>query len=461
MFRSPSQVDSGIADSIDQEPVDQSEPAAGADPAPPAGDRVPTTPSDDEDERALHGFLATRYRGRWAGSDEDHDLYQSLSLRFEHPSIEGLTGSFFGRAAWDADGNNAPDSSLFSLQDGFDSDLTGRIYHAYLDLEGAGARPDLRVGRQTLQETPLILSFDGFQFETRALGERQARIGGYGGIPVIYYESSPQGDLSFGLYGTMQPWEDATLRLDWMHLEDDNLLGAHSDDLFSIDIRQGVFAEGYTARLGGAFSALEDDGRDFELTAQYLDESADLTLDLRYYRLLDTQADLALPLDLLFAVLFELFPYHQATFLASKEWETFGIELGADLRRVDESDDVGTFNRDFDRFHATGTLRDLLPEPWTFSATAELWDSPSDRIESWGADFSRRVRRGWDASIGTYYSLFKYDFQVQEERDHVRTSYLRLGYRTGAAWRFGLRYDFERNDFDDFHRLQLETTWSF
>lgn len=64
-------------------------------------------------------------------------------------------------------------------------------------------------------------------------------------------------------------------------------------------------------------------------------------------------------------------------------------------------------------------------------------------------------------TLGSYYSLYEYDLSSGEERDHVRTTYLDLRWKTGLGRRWALRYEFERNDFDDYHDVRLEYAWSF
>jgi hypothetical protein len=71
-------------------------------------------------------------------------------------------------------------------------------------------------------------------------------------------------------------------------------------------------------------------------------------------------------------------------------------------------------------------------------------------------DFGEKVV----ASIGSYYSLYKYDLYLVEERDDVRTYYLRLRYKGGPSWSCDLRYEYE-DSFDDYSTLRMGATWLF
>ena len=74
---------------------------------------------------------------------------------------------------------------------------------------------------------------------------------------------------------------------------------------------------------------------------------------------------------------------------------------------------------------------------------------------------SRPFGSGVDASLGSYYSLFKYDLFSIEERDDVRTYYLALRWKRSSASAFDLRYEYEDSEFGDFQTLRLGARWSF
>ena len=198
------------------------------------------------------------------------------------------------------------------------------------------------------------------------------------------------------------------------------------------------------------------------MRASYYAENSDLVLQASWYRLLQTQGNLTAPFDPYYATLYDLFPYSQAGLLASKSFGPhFDLQTGVDFRRVSEEQDIGQFNRDFNRLFATTGIRGVLPANLDLSLTGEVWDSPSTDISTYGADLSRKFNEKFDAGIGTYYSLFKYDLYQNRELDDVRTWYLKFAWKRAANTMFELRYEFENDSSADYHSLRLGATWHF
>lgn len=415
----------------------------------------------EEDEGfPLHGYVSMRYRGRWGGNDADHDVYQVLALDFGDAKRFPVTGHVMTQLSWDVDGDTDADGefAFFSLSDTYDSRLTGRLYHAYADFHDFAPLETLRIGRQLIYDTPEVAWFDGLRVESGASSRRRVKYGAYAGIPVHPYESSPEGDAVFGLYGEGRPWKGGRARLDWMHFDGENLNGDHDDDLFAGSVWQEV---GKGTSVEASHTRLEGDPRDVKLAMRHFDLEGDLTLEVSYYELVRTQKDQSLQLDPFFSTLFEYFPFHQVGVLASKGiGDNVIVQGGADLRRVEDEDDVGAFNRDFERYFLITTFDDL-PHDLSLALTGETWKSAGSDIDSWGVDVSRDFGEEMTASLGTYYSLFKYNYYLDEERDHVRTYFANVRLRKGGSASFDMRYEFEDNDFDEFHVLRLGATWRF
>ena len=434
---------------------------AGENAAPTMGGRQDNSEGAEPDERAcypIRGTLSSRYRGRWESDAKDHDLYQVLTLETGDAESDRVTAHFMGQAAYDLDGADSEGNyAFFSLEDTYDSAITARLYHAYADVHTSGL-DTLRLGRQLIYETPEVAYFDGVRVETEELGDKDVQFGVYGGIPVHPFESSPAGDLILGVSGEARPWRGSRVRLDWMHLEDESLLGENQDDLATLSLDQS-FESGF--RVGGEYSLLEGEERDFRLRASAYAEEQDLACEVSFYKLLRTQSERSIPFDPFFATLFELFPYWQSRVLFSKGFEAgITLEAGFDLRLVDDSNDVGEFNRDFERYHLTTTL-DELPADLELSLTGELWESEDSDIRSWGLDLRRQLTDELSATVGTYFSLFKYELYTDEEHEDVRTWYTALAWRRAKGPRFDVRYEFEDADIDQFHYLRLGATWSF
>jgi hypothetical protein len=438
-------------------PPTQGEPAAPAADAKAPADAAPQAAAASHPYR-ISGSLSSAYRGRWTSGADDQDVYEVLSLDFGDPAHNRWTGHMLGRLSGDLDGNNGGSDPFFNLDDTKSGAVDGRLYDAWGQLNGVGPFEQVRIGRQWNYDTPEVAWFDGVSAETREKGSKRTQFGAYGGIPVRLYESSHTGDQLFGLYAQTHPWKGSRVRADWLHLEDDSLLGKHNDDLLGLDVSQDA---GKNLRLEGNYTRLEQHDRDLLLRATWSQAESDLVLQASYYELLHTQFDNALELDPFSTALFEYFPFHEFRLLGSKGvGKHLSLEGGADVRRVEDDSDIGQFNRDFERYYATANLIDSLPAGLGLSATGEIWDSNGSDIRSWGADLSRKWNGGVDGSLGTYYSLFKVDLVSGEERDDVQTYYVKLRWKRKST-RWDLRYEYEDDDPDPFHILRVGMTWLF
>lgn len=408
----------------------------------------------------LHGALVLRYRYRSGAEETDSDLYATLDLDFGNPEQDQVSGRLSANAAVTIGEREEGRSELFGLQDTYSGSTLDHVYEAYLDVHTWDALRTLRVGRQQSYETPVFLWFDGLYVESEPCPEHGGFVGGYGGRPVHEYDSRRRSrDELYGLFAGAPLWEGGRARFDWLHLEDGSVLGYADDDLYELtcwqDVARGVDLEASYSRLGG-------ESRDYRVRASAVDPEGGFTLRLSLYELLASQALRPLEINPFFTALGTLHPYRQAQVVGTKlvgDW--LHLEGGADLRRVEDDADLGPSNRDVDRYHVTGTVIGLGDEGLDLSLTGETWDGGSTETEAWGADLTQRVSDSLRASAGSYYSLYKYDELTGEERDHVRTYYLRARLKHSENLALRLLIEFEDNDYDDFQTVRLGLTWTF
>jgi len=406
----------------------------------------------------LRGQLISRYWLRRTDDTTDQDLYETLLLDFGDEKRDAVTGHLMGRIAADLDGRTNGDAQFFGLNDAVGDDVDGRLYDAYADLHRVPGLLLVRVGRQLIHETPELAWFDGLRAETQPWGEAELQVGVYGGAGTHLYESSASGDWTIGFYGQGRPWRGGRVRLDWMHLEDRALLGSHDNDLLGAGVWQTIGQ----LQLEGQYTRLEDRDRDVRARAAFTEPEAELLAQVTFYQLLSPQNDLVLEIDPFFNALHELSPYWQTGALLGKGlFEHTELQVGADLRRVDDRSDVGTFNRDYDRWFATLHVRDLPVKGLSIAVTGDVWHSDGQQVSTWGADLGYAIGEATRVSAGSYYSLYKFDLFANSERDHVRTYFGKLQHRASKAWSLDGSYEFEQTDFDDYHALRLGVTWRF
>jgi len=126
-----------------------------------------------------------------------------------------------------------------------------------------------------------------------------------------------------------------------------------------------------------------------------------------------------------------------------------------------DNSDEGKFNRDYDHVYLTPTLDDVCIDGLSMSLTGDYWGSDGgEDVSSWGADISMKVDEQIRMSIGTYYSLYKHDLGTNRERDRVRSYYVNGEYRLENL-RLRLGYEFEHDEFEDYHQLQARIVWTF
>jgi len=426
---------------------------------------TPAVPTDSEEPRWLdalrkvpiHGLFSTTYRGRWTSGDTDNDLRAWLYLDLGDPEQDKFTGRFNGILYWDLDRQQNGQDPYYDINDTYDHSLEGRLYEAYVEAHVDGLSV-ARAGRVQILETPVLAWFDGAYVETEEATERDVFFGAYGGVPVHTFESSSSGDGMFGAFVGGRPWTGAKLRFDYMRFQDENYFGDHNNDLYNLGwwqtLVEGVFLE-------ADYSRLDDSSRDVLGRVTYYDTDSDFMVQASYYELLHTQADLALEVDPFYGALLELYPYYQTRFLASKsllEW--IYLEGGTDIRRVKDGDDEGDFNRDFERYYFVTSFQDVWRDGLDFSINGDAYNSDGNDTQAWGLDATRRFDEQWEGSLGTYYSLYKYDYLDGNERDNVRTYYVKAEYDRTENLAFDLGYEFE-DSFQDYQTLRVGMSWRF
>ncbi|MEY4673641.1 MAG: hypothetical protein RL148_1425 [Planctomycetota bacterium] len=412
-------------------------------------------PAPSSPATKLRGSLATRYWLRWTSNDTDQDVFSTLSADYGDEQKDAVTGRFVGRLALDIDGY---DETFGSINDSYGSRQDALLYDLYADFHRVDGFEKVRVGRQSIWETPEFVYFDGAHAVSEEIGTTKLQFGAYGGASTHLYEASNDGDWTAGVYSQARPWKGGRLRLDYLYLEDEARLG-HENDLLAAGWWQ-TLAENLLADV--QYSRLEDEDRDVRVRGSWRHAPSDFFVQASWYKLLTTQGDLVLELDPYYGSLLELKPYHQTSLSAAKGiGDHLRLTAGTDLRRVSDDADVGTNNRDYDRYYFTVAVIDLPVEGLTAGVTADLWDSDGRTVDTWGADLTYQVSADTSASVGSYYSAWKYDIVSEEERDDVRTWFVRGRHKLSRRTTLDLGYELEDNDIDDFHFLRMGATWRF
>ncbi len=426
-------------------------------PAAAASGGAPPPAVTKEPEPELHGWISFQARSRWTSDEQDHDAYAGVSLDYGRTDVNELSAHVYGRLAADLDGREQQTSVFRSLADTRAGDVEALLYHAYVDWTPKDGSVALRVGRQYDARTPEFLHLDGVSAHTHAMGKSAVEVGAYAGIPVRLYESAA-GDSAFGAWAEGRPWKGGRARVDWMHLDDDGVLGDGTNDLVALDVGQRLGACSAEART----TLLEGEERDLRLRAQHTDPESGAVLRGTFYELFETQRERALELDPFTSALQDFFPYRQfgATWSRplGKRWD---LDLGADIRRVRDDADVGEFNRDWERWRATVTAHDFGVRGLAVSVTMDRWDGDARDTSTWGADATYRPVDAWRFSLGSEYALYEYDLYGEHERDDVRSWYLRVKHDATRALTLDLAYEYEDAATETYQFLRWGASWRF
>ena len=450
-------------------PQDQAKPAPVVDEARIAADHLRATdlgtvkprPTDEPKAPsafAVHGSLSTRYRLRAVGSDNDQELTTYLDVSIGSADVDPFSLHLSGRGYADLDGAER-NSRLRGIEDSYGEAVTGRLYHAHLDLHVLPGFEVARAGRQTLDDTPISLHFDGARLQTDALGRAGLWAQAYVGAPVHLFESARSGDLLGGVAAGVSPWNGGRARVDWLHLEDRVRTGTRRDDLLGLSLWQDLGA-GNSLRLD--HTRLGSEARD--LTAHLRGDGGDLGLrgNLRWYQLLEPQRALVTELDPYFEALFEQDPFHQVRLDLDQDLAgPFGITAGLDVRRLEDASRAGIHNREFERYSVGPRASRLFGGALDLGVTGDWWQAGAEDVRTLSANAAWRLNESTTLTAASTYLMYKLDVLSGIERDHVRVWSLRLTHRPERAWRFDLRYDLENADLATFHTFSAGMTWKF
>ncbi|MBL9078494.1 MAG: hypothetical protein JNL08_13375 [Planctomycetes bacterium] len=399
--------------------------------------------------------LASRYRARHGDGFTDQDLVARLSLDVGRSSTDAVTLHLAARGYADLDGRR-DDDPFAGLDQSLGDDFDARLYRAHLDAHRLPHVALLRLGRQDHDETPTPITFDGLRLDSAPLGAVRAWLSAYGGVPVHHFEASARGDSVVGFGAGLQPWQQARVRLDWMDLR---------DEFLAADRRDGLFGARWWQTLGpmqlrGLHTWRDGRARDLQVVAAgQVAEPLHVTVD--YRELLTTQRTQVTELDPFTDIALDYVPYRQlGATLGLDLDEHVALGAGADVRRLSDRSDEREFNREFERYHADVTLRDFAVPGLSLVVSGSLWQTSGEAFRTLAGELEYRPDRALRAALGTAYDLYRYDAFDDRERVHVRSWYLRLDRRVGAALRVDGAYEYERDDDAEFHLFRLGVTWT-
>jgi len=404
----------------------------------------------------VHGEATFQLRARGTDDERDVDAITLLALDAGDAREDRFTVEFLGRLAADLDGDDG--DTFADITDTYSSAVTAQVYTAALSVHRVAGLERLRLGRQTLVDTPVVALFDGAWLETPEWGDLAVRASAYAGVPSHLHESSPEGDRVGGAVLEARPWTGSRWRLDWMHARDEYAGQVEEDDLWSLRAWQAVAERG---ELQAGATLRDGDLRDVDLRQRWwLPGGGELGLVLAALR--QRQPVQAREFDPFTRAAFDLVAYREArASLRQPVGEHLELDLGGTVRRLEDRADEGPFNREFEHGWVATTWSVPGHEGVALSVSGDAWHGDGSRIVTLGggatADLTATVR----LEAASSYALYRADLFGAEERTHVRTWSLGLRWDVTDGWRARLVAELESDDEERYLAGKAVLTWSF
>lgn len=426
----------------------------------------------------LSGDFSIKYKGRRAQDEKgsDQDFSESLRLRYGKAYEDKITGYLHGTLRQDLDD---PSSFFRSIDDTYGSSIRGYLYEFYSVIKDVGFVNSIKIGRQYSNEVE-DMHFDGLNLTFTPF--KNVRLSSYGGKPVYFYESGSDGDWIGGLSAEVKPLKNSTVRVDYISSADNNSdFGNHHDNLLIFSLRQIIKP---WWNIYGRYSTIDSVSRDIQLTSSWNFPSINLDVQFAYYKQPQTLNEFTVEFDEFVPLMGGYEPYDQYTFDIYKGLGNhMGVNVGLSFRELKDESDESSFNHDYQRYYISYSLFDLFIKGLTISATAEDYESSGDDVQTLSFDTTYKIKKNLRVSLGTYYSLFKYDTSVapelirtdnitnnqflstdsltELERDNVRSYYIKAKKKLFDRWELSGDYEFEMYDNDTFHTVKTQLKLKF
>lgn len=419
----------------------------------------------------LRGTFSTRYRYRTTRLSgdrvNDHDLMEQLRIDYATPRESTYEIHFLATSRQDLDGDQ-DHSDFFPFEDISDTRDTwwsGYLYEAHVDMNNLlSALTQLRIGRQSgTRDEPVF--FDGIAADMSVT--RTLNLSIYGGTAVHFYEIDEDwgSDTLAGAGLDYFPFRKTRFSLDYLYARDkrDSTLATdQKDNLTSIKIRQHFSP---FLRAMAALRHVNGDSRDMKARAIKAFPSMDMEVSLSYFRQFRTQNELSNELASYYDVLGQSDPFQSLDVKIRKFLgPRYAIDLGYFSRELTKDQAESAFNREYRRAFAVLDAMDVFYDGLSLSLIGEYWETGDKEYTAAGFDAAyhrKQDKKSAKINVGTYFSLYKYDYYFQlGEREQVRTFYVSGKTPLTTALSVKARYEYE-DSIENYHSLKIGMGYDF
>lgn len=403
----------------------------------------------------LDGSMELRYRYRSTTSDwADQDLFASWGIRGFVPGVgeKGLTLNYQGAAVLDLDAFKDLGNPFFGLPETWAERIHAYTYELYGEFDPGGSIVgDLRIGRQILWRETSI-RFDGVYAETPRIGQFEFQA--YGGVPVHYYESQPDGDLVGGVGAKYHPSRALAISLDEIYVRDRRYypgIPSVTDDVLSTLTADWRPNEMWTVR--GMGSLLGTAWQKGTLDATFVDATAGIRVTGRFVQQSEYTEFPVTEFSPFIGVEGYYAPYIQEHLDAS--WsigKLLEIGAGVQARELINGAEEALYNHEFVHYYGNATLTPIPDNQLYFTVRADGYQTNDfGTFSGFGASIEKRWDKQSRIEVGTDYALYRIDYTTGNENFDDRVYYARARIPLTKAITLGVGYRFEEDGIDSYN----------
>jgi hypothetical protein len=422
----------------------------------------------DEGSLSLSGLLQLRYDGRYLsdGEDDDHKLHQIADINVKKKDWEHFKFTLCGDIIEDIDSEDDDDQTdrTRTVHDTWDSSSHGYLYICQAEIYELDRLNYARFGRQYVSHELATTHLDGFNLLLNLnLFDRQIKPFVYAGIPVRLYENSHYFDaqeVGGGAHIHLDRSTKITLEHQFIKEEPD-IVGTYGESGTN-RYQQSAFAiRRYFPRIGHGYISLfllDNSPKTIDTRFSLLVDRLDLDIDASYFyqfrRITETP-----PTSVYTGLTGTIKPYHNFTLDVMKGVykERIWVSAGTQWRLLDSGEDETEFNHSYNNQYLALIIDDLLMKNVQLSLQADFWQvvdgDNEDEILSFGGEIAYRKPKTINISLGSFYSLYKYDYFADTgEKTDVYTIYSDIRYYIQPKLYLDARYELDIYDIHE-HRF--------
>ena len=300
------------------------------------------------------------------------------------------------------------------------------------------------------------------------LGSEKVNLTLYGGADMHFYEVGRHWgkDTLEGAGVDYTPLPSTGMSADFLAVKDKREFTPEDATIYDrmVSLKVWQVFDPYT-RVTAKYRFLDGDPRDLALKASTVWPAGDVDATVSYFRQFRPQNELTTDLSLYYDVIGVSAPYQSFDIKVRKFFaERAAVDVGYFKRALLDPSDEGPFDKEFHRAFLDVEVMDLFLNNLSGTVLVEQWESQGRSYDAVGADLSYKIKKNKKEariSIGTNYSLYKYDYYTElGVREQVRTWYVNGKYPLNNGFSVNGGFEYEHS-FEKYQTLRLGMRYDF